>query len=140
MRKTKVRRTDGGVKSVNVTRVGLVVWNGATGELKIEAEEAYMAATRMAASLMLLGDHAMNVASVRAELYPVYGNENVVQIVLVAVSMNAGEVKAHEPNWIKPKLADFANLSESLGLLAPLKDDRQLALVPDDVSADRTVQ
>lgn len=128
MRKMKVMRRDGGKKSVQVGAVGTVLWNGVTGELSIKGEPEYLAATKAVASLMLVGDQFVNLATVRAELYPVYGNENVVCAVLTMVSANAGEVKAHDPEYVKPKLAALGEFAKECGLLDALAVEGQMAL------------
>jgi len=131
MRKMKVMRPDGGRKSVQVSAVGTVLWNGVTGELRVEGEPGYLAVTNAVASLMLVGDQLVNLATVRAEVYPVYGNENVVHAVLTIVSANAGEVRAHDPDYMKPHLRALGKFAESNRLMEALKDETQQTLVLD---------
>lgn len=132
MKKMRVKTMDGGEKSVRVHRVGLVTWNGVTGELKIDAEDGYMAVTKAVASLMLVGDQVVNLAIPRAEIYPVYGNENAVSVALTVVSANAGEVRAHDPDFLKLQVSLLGDLVTQWGFMKPLPDENQtvLALTP----------
>ena len=117
MKKLKVATPDGGKKTVRIHRVGLVTWNGVSGELKIEADDAYLAITKAVASMMLATDQVVNLAIARAEVYPAYGNPNAVQVSMTVVSANAGESKAHDPENMKPWLGALGKFATDNGLV-----------------------
>lgn len=119
--KQKVNTTSGGKKKMSIPRVGKVLWNGVTGELSIDADEAYLAVTKAVASLMLVSDQVVNLAVARADIYPTYGNPNAVQAVLTVVSANAGESVAHDPEVIQPLLPALGEHARKKGFLDPSK-------------------
>lgn len=115
--KQKVNTVGGGKKKMQIPRVGKVLWNGVTGELSIDADEAYLAVTKAVASLMLVSDQVVNLAVARADIYPTYGNPNTVQAVLTVVSANAGENVSHDPEAIQPMLPKLGDFAAKNGLL-----------------------
>lgn len=118
----KIGTVDGGKRKARIPRVGRVVWNGVTGELTIDAEEAYLPVTKAIASLMLVSDQVVNLAVARADIYPTYGNEeNSVQAVLTVVKVNAGESIAHDAEAIQPLLPALGEYAKRAGFLEPAK-------------------
>jgi hypothetical protein len=130
--KQRVNTVGGGKKKMSIPRVGKVLWNGVTGELSIDADEAYLAVTKAVASLMLVSDQVVNLAVARADIYPTYGNPNTVQAVLTVVSANAGESVAHDPEAIQNRLQPLGEWAKAAGLL----DGAKPKLTVEDGGAD----
>ena len=115
MRNMKVSTPEGGTKKVRVSRVGQVLWNGATEELTITGEESYLKVTKAVASMMLVTDQVVNLAVARADVYPMYGNPNAVQVLMTVVSVNAGESRVHDPEQVRPHLEALGRMATDYG-------------------------
>lgn len=120
--KQTVNTPSGGKKKIKTPRVGVVLWNGETGDLAITGEELYMPVVNAIAGAMLTMDQVNLIAVPQADIYPVYGNANAVRVVMTVVAVNLGESVVHDVESLKPWLGALGKQVENMGLHHPAKD------------------
>lgn len=116
MRKQKIKRMDGGNRPAKIPRVGVILWNGETGEFNVEADDAYRKEVNAVAGAVLTMDRVNLMAVPRVDVYPMYGNSRALRVVMTVVSVNLGETVVHDPEALKPWLEALGTQVEHMGL------------------------